>query len=119
MRHLWQVCVLLVLSLQPRLTQCDRALLLRLLPRLFLRRPLQAQGFLGLPALLVVGLLPQQFLLPVRLRLHCALLEQRRLALPTLQVALDLLMLAFLFALQILLFAPGSLFGVVRVALWR
>ena len=36
-----------------------------------------------------------------------------------LQVALNLLVPAFLLALQKLLFAPGPLFGVDRTALWR
>ena len=88
MRHLWRACLLLVLSLRSRLTLRDRALRLRLLPRLLLQRPLPAQGFFALPAMLLVDLLPQQFLLPVRLLLHRPLLEQRRLAVPALQILL-------------------------------
>lgn len=76
------------LSLRSRLTLHDRALLLRLLPCLFLHRTLPAQGFFALPALLLVGLLAQQVLLPVRLLLHRPLLEQHRLAVPALHILL-------------------------------
>lgn len=66
----------------------DSALLLRLLPCLFLLRPLPVQGFFALSALLRVGLFAQQLLLPVRLLLHRPLLQHRCLALPALQILL-------------------------------
>ena len=74
MNHFWRARLLPVLDLRHWLMLRDGALLLRLLPRLFLQRPLPAQGFLALPALLLVGLLPQHFLLPVRLLLQRPLL---------------------------------------------
>ena len=88
MNHFWRARLRPVLDLRPGLILRDSALLLRLLPCLFLQRPLPAQDFFALSALLLVGLLTLQFLLPVRLLLHCPLLEQRRLAVPALQILL-------------------------------
>ena len=88
MNHFWRARLLPVLDLRHWLMLRDGALLLRLLPRLFLQRPMPAQGFLALPALLLVGLLAQHFLLPVRLLLQRTLLEQRSLSLPALHFLL-------------------------------
>ena len=88
MNHFWRARLRSVLNLQPGLILRDCALLRDLLTCLFLQRPLPAQGFFAFPALLLVSMFAQQLLLPVRLLLRRPLLQQRRLALPALQILL-------------------------------